>query len=74
MTITSLGSCFIFEALPAGFFVRLPFVGQLYLDRSPSNVALPFSSEKEKGETLGYWGRLHWAFTPWSILKATGEA
>jgi hypothetical protein len=73
MIITALGSRFIYETLPAGFFVRLPFLGQVSIDRNPSNTALPFSSEKDRGETLGGWGRLRWVLTPWSVLKATRE-
>lgn len=73
MLVDAFRSRFIFETLPGGFFLRVPFLGQVCFARNPNDAPIPLSREKAGGETLGYWGRLRWITTPWGVLEATGE-
>lgn len=73
MLVTAFRSRFVFEVLPGGFFLRLPYLGQVCFTRDPDNALIALSSEKAGGETLGYWGRLRWVVSPWGVLEATGE-
>lgn len=67
MTFTSSSSRFVIEFFNGAFYARIPLIGVLFIGYNPNRTPVPFSTEKEGGETLGYWGKVNWVLTPWSV-------
>lgn len=73
MRVIAFRSRFFFETVPYGVFIRLPFIGQAFIERHPDNAPIPLSAERSEGRFEGYWGKLRLTAEAWRALKTTGE-
>ncbi|TNC93814.1 MAG: hypothetical protein FD119_3733 [Stygiobacter sp.] len=69
MIVASYNESFVIEFANSAFYARIPLIGVLFIGYNQNRTPVPFSTEKDGGESLGYWGKVNWVLTPWSVER-----